>query len=76
MTLLTLIDKQREEWWASKKETRRKWAEEGAQRKLTGLQVVNLKAADMIGDMRAKVGVFCLWNLGVDSESLEDGGRV
>ncbi|EON66156.1 hypothetical protein W97_05399, partial [Coniosporium apollinis CBS 100218] len=68
LTQLTLIDKQREEWWAAKKATRRRWAEEGAQRKLTALQVVNLKAADMIGDMRAKVGVFCRWNLGVDSE--------
>ncbi|KAJ9669840.1 hypothetical protein H2201_000226 [Coniosporium apollinis] len=74
LTLLTLIDTQREEWWASKKETRRKWAEEGAQQKLTGLQVMNLKAADMIGDRRAKVGVFCRWNLDVGSESLEDGG--
>ncbi len=68
LTLLIRFDEKREEWWASKEEARRKWAEEGAQEKLAGLQTINMKAKEMALDMRIKASIFCRYNLGVNPE--------
>ena len=71
-TAIDLIEEAREAWWNSepKKQQRRQWLEELQTDKLARLNAVNNKCNDMIVEMRALLGRYGKWVLGVE-ESLE-----
>ncbi|KAF2835219.1 hypothetical protein M501DRAFT_999246 [Patellaria atrata CBS 101060] len=73
LTLSKLHD-ERQAWWASKSAQRRAWEEAGEVQKLTRLQVVNQKTAEMIADARARVGAWGRYGLGLEGGMAE--GRV
>jgi hypothetical protein len=67
-TLLEVLEDERVKWWQSKAAERKFWRETFQEEKLTGINVVNNKTVEMIEGLRAKLGGFCRWSLG-----LEDG---
>jgi hypothetical protein len=74
-TLLELLEEERVKWWQSKSSERKFWRETFQEDKLTGINVVNNKTVEMIEGLKAKLGTFCRWSLGMKEgiEGLEDG---
>jgi hypothetical protein len=74
-TLLELLEDERVKWWQSKSSERKFWRETYQEDKLTGINVVNNKTVEMIEGLKAKLGTFCRWTLGLKDgvEGLEDG---
>jgi hypothetical protein len=67
-TLLELLEDERVQWWQAKAAERKFWRETYQEDKITGINVVNNKTVEMIEGLKAKLGGFCRWSLG-----LEDG---
>lgn len=67
-TLLELLEDERVKWWQAKASERKFWRETYQEDKLTKINVVNNKTTEMIETLKAKLGLFCRWTLG-----LEDG---
>lgn len=58
----------RTDWWndPKKKAQRREWDEACDDKKLIAMHKINNATLGMIENMRAKVGVYVKWNLGVE----------
>ena len=67
-TLLDQIESDRELWWTSppKREQRRQLELECEQRKLSELHKIHNRVVEGIEGMRARLGVFVRWGLGVE----------
>ncbi|KAK0622105.1 hypothetical protein DIS24_g11398 [Lasiodiplodia hormozganensis] len=70
-TNLDLLDQERDEWWKTKAQLRRQLAEAGDEEKLKKLHLINNSITAMMRDMRARLGVWVRWGLGVGEEELE-----
>ncbi|KAH0336130.1 hypothetical protein KCU81_g8724, partial [Aureobasidium melanogenum] len=67
-TLLELLEDERTTWWSGKAKERQYWREAYQEDKITKINVVNNKTIEMIEGLKARLGTFCRWSLG-----LEDG---
>ncbi|KAH0384614.1 hypothetical protein KCU92_g4350, partial [Aureobasidium melanogenum] len=67
-TLLELLEEERIKWWNGKAKERKHWRETYQEDKITKINVVNNKTVEMIESLKARLGTFCRWSLG-----LEDG---
>ena len=67
-TLLELLEEERTTWWDNKAKERKFWRETYQEDKITKINVVNNKTVEVIEGLRARLGTFCRWSLG-----LEDG---
>lgn len=67
-TLLEVLEEERTTWWDNKAKERKFWRETYQEDKITKINVVNNKTVDMIEGLKARLGTFCRWSLG-----LEDG---
>ncbi|KAG9692036.1 hypothetical protein KCU95_g8418, partial [Aureobasidium melanogenum] len=67
-TLLELLEDERTTWWNGKAKERQYWRETYQEDKITKINVVNNKTVEMIEGLKARLGTFCRWSLG-----LEDG---
>ncbi|KAG9563268.1 hypothetical protein KCU71_g3933, partial [Aureobasidium melanogenum] len=67
-TLLELLEEERIQWWNGKAKERKYWRETYQEDKITKINVVNNKTVEMIESLKARLGTFCRWSLG-----LEDG---
>ncbi|KAG9943535.1 hypothetical protein KCU85_g8604, partial [Aureobasidium melanogenum] len=67
-TLLELLEEERTSWWSGKAKERQYWRETYQEDKITKINVVNNKTVEMIEGLKARLGTFCRWSLG-----LEDG---
>lgn len=65
---LDLIEEARVAWWNTdqKKKQRREWWEMGQSDKLGRLNAVNNRCDEMVAEMRALLGRFGKWTLGVE----------
>ncbi|CAD0093527.1 unnamed protein product [Aureobasidium mustum] len=67
-TLLEVLEEERVTWWDNKAKERKFWRETYQEDKITKINVVNNKTVEMIEGLKARLGTFCRWSLG-----LEDG---
>lgn len=67
-TLLEFLEEERTTWWNGKAKERQYWRETYQEDKITKINVVNNKTVEMIESLKARLGTFCRWSLG-----LEDG---
>ncbi|KAH0360698.1 hypothetical protein KCU65_g9232, partial [Aureobasidium melanogenum] len=67
-TLLELLEEERTTWWNGKAKERQYWRETYQEDKITKINVVNNQTVEMIESLKARLGTFCRWSLG-----LEDG---
>jgi hypothetical protein len=74
-TLLELLEEERVKWWQPKSSERKFWRETYQEDRLTGINVVNNKTLEMIEGLKARLGTFCRWTLGMKDgvEGLENG---
>lgn len=77
------LDSDREKWWSSddKRAMRKRLDAEctsESQRKLTDLHKINNATNEKIESMKAKLGVFCKWSLGMNGGvwELVEGAKV
>ena len=65
-TLLEVLEDERLKWWQAKASERKFWRETYQEDKLTKINVVNNKTTEMIENLKAKLGLFCRWSLGME----------
>ena len=66
-TMVGTLEEEREKWWTSplKRSQRREWEERSENAKLVGLHKVNNSTNSMIESVKARLGGFVKWTLGI-----------
>lgn len=64
-TLLEVLEEERLKWWQAKAPKRKFWRETYQEDKITKINVVNNKTVEMIEGLKARLGGFCRWSLGM-----------